>query len=84
MIPHLRAKGKRALSFGAANGYNESMKPLCETNPYIRDPEARRRMLEENAYVSSVFEGARGLPRPQPAPRPRRAKASAKKSVKGS
>ncbi len=64
--------------------YNQAMKPLIETNPYLRDPEQRRRMLEENAYASSVFEGARGLPRPQLSTRPRRAKASTKKRVNGS
>jgi hypothetical protein len=37
------------------------MASLAETNPYIRDPERRRRLLEENALDSSVFEGARGL-----------------------
>ena len=37
------------------------MASLLETNPYLRDPETRRRMLEENAYQSSVFEGAQGL-----------------------
>jgi hypothetical protein len=37
------------------------MASLAETNPYLRDPEMRRRMLEEDALDSSVFEGARGL-----------------------
>ncbi len=62
------------------------MKPLSETNPYIRDPEARRRLLEENAYDSSVFEGARGLKKPeaQRLARKRASKASTKKSVKES
>ena len=75
-------KGNARQFLGVGVWYNPPMKPLSETNPFIRDPETRRRMLEENAYASSVFEGARGLP--QPAPRPRRARASAKKSVKGS
>lgn len=38
------------------------MASLIDTNPYLRDPEERARMLEENARQSSVFEGARGLP----------------------
>ncbi len=37
------------------------MASLIETNPYLRDPETRQQMLEENAYQSSVFEGAQGL-----------------------
>ena len=37
------------------------MKPLSETNPYIRDPEDATPLLERNARQSSVFEGARGL-----------------------
>jgi hypothetical protein len=40
------------------------MPSLAETNPYLRDPEARRRLLADNAWQSSVFEGARALPRP--------------------
>ncbi len=67
-----------------AVGYDLSMRPLSETNPYLRDPEERRRLLEENAYQSSVFEGAQGLPRPEtpPSSRARRSKVSTKKSVK--
>jgi hypothetical protein len=56
---------------------------LAETNPYIRDPEKRRRMLEENALASSVFEGARGLKpagEAQTNPRKRRSTAALKKS----
>ncbi len=37
------------------------MASLLETNPYLRDPETRRRMLERNALDSSTFEGAWGL-----------------------
>ncbi|MCC6581056.1 MAG: hypothetical protein IT440_11505 [Phycisphaeraceae bacterium] len=37
------------------------MIPLTQSNPYLRDPEAVRRMLERNALDSSMFEGARGL-----------------------
>ena len=40
------------------------MPSLAETNPYLCDPEMRRRLLADNAWQSSVFEGARGLPRP--------------------
>ena len=40
------------------------MPSLAETNSYLRDPERRRRMLTDNAWQSSVFEGARDLPRP--------------------
>ncbi len=60
------------------------MASLIETNPYLRDPEARRRMLEEDARASSVFEGARGLksPSPQPDAEKHSTKASQKKSVK--
>jgi hypothetical protein len=59
------------------------MASLAETNPYIRDPETRRRLLEENALDSSVFEGARGLTssQPQPKNRKRRSIASRKKPV---
>lgn len=61
------------------------MKSLAETNPYVRDPETRRRLIARNARQSSVFEGARGLPaadQPVRARKPR-ASASAKKSVSG-
>ena len=32
---------------------------LVQANPYLRDPAARRRMLEASARQSSIFEGAR-------------------------
>lgn len=62
------------------------MAPLAETNPYIRDPETRRRLLEEDALDSSVFEGTRGL---KPAlahtePDKRRSIASRKKVARAS
>lgn len=58
------------------------MPSLIETNPYLRDPETRRQMLEENAYQSSVFEGAQGLtPVQSPNVRKRRSTAARKKSV---
>jgi hypothetical protein len=60
-------------------------KPLIETHPLLRDPEQRRAILEWNAYESSVFEGARGLPKPT-SKRPRmllRVGASKKKRENG-
>ncbi len=58
------------------------MASLIEINPYLRDPETRRRMLEENACRSSVFEGAQGLPVPPASNvRKRRSTAARKKSV---
>ena len=68
MIPYRRRKGERSAASGYGVWYNQAMKPLAETNPFIRDPETRRRMLEENANASSVFEGARGLPQLSPHP----------------
>lgn len=66
------------------------MPSLIESNPYLRDPETRRRMIAQNVYDSSVFEGAVGLPKP-PARRKvqrtvsrRRRMASSKKRAKGS
>jgi hypothetical protein len=55
------------------------MASLAETNPHLRDPEARRRLLERNARSSSAFEGARGLKPIFPSPQ---VKTSRKKSVK--
>jgi hypothetical protein len=61
------------------------MPSLIETNPYLRDPELRKRMLMYDTYQSSVFEGARGIPRPaQPVSRKRRTSASAKNAAKSS
>lgn len=57
------------------------MPSLLETNPYLRDPETRRRMLERNALDLSAFEGARGLKPRETQPKPRRT-ASLKKAVK--
>lgn len=62
------------------------MASLAETNPYMRDPEMRRRLLEEDALDSSVFEGARGL-KPSSShkeSRKRRSMASRKKPAKAS
>ena len=64
------------------------MLSLIEANPYLRDPETRRRMIEENVYDSSVFEGAVGLVRPRTrkkAQRPsrRRKMATSKKRANG-
>ncbi len=62
------------------------MKTLIESNPYLRDPQTRRRWIEENARDSCVFEGARGLKpvTPQPEPARRRSRASGKKPRKSS
>lgn len=61
------------------------MASLIESNPYLRDPEVRRRFLEENARQSSIFEGARGLPPVTQSPsRKRRSIAPLKKVVKSS
>lgn len=62
------------------------MKPLAETNAYLRDQEQRRRLLVKNALDSCAFEGARGLTDQAvspPLPR-RRSNAARKKTVKGS
>ena len=64
----------------------DTLKSLLETNPYLRDPETRRRMLERNALDSSAFEGARGL-KPRDATQPPAAPrtiARKKKPVKSS
>ena len=61
---------------------NKQTASLLETNPYLRDPEALHQMLEENAYQSSVFEGAQGLtPVQSSCARKRRSTAARKKSV---
>jgi hypothetical protein len=62
------------------------MASLAETNPYMRDPEMRRRMLEEDALDSSVFEGARGLKplAPHKKPHKRRSIASRKQPARAS
>ena len=58
-----------------------NMLSLIEVNPYIRDTRARREMLQSNARQSSMFEGARGLPKVarQTKRRNRRSIASVKK-----
>ena len=38
-------------------------KSLIDTNPYLKDPARRLRILTRNAWESSVFEGAK-LPKP--------------------
>ena len=60
------------------------MASLMETNPYLKDPEKVREMLEQNARASSVMEGARGLksPRAQNESEIRRSTARRKKSDK--
>lgn len=59
------------------------MLPLIKTNRYLRNPQTRRRMITENVYDSSVFEGAIGLPKPQPFGSHRRKVASSKKRAIG-
>jgi len=46
-------------------GHRKKPAPLTETNPHIRDPEERRKLIEENARSSSAIEGARGLKPPK-------------------
>ena len=71
------------------------MKPLVETNKYMRKASVRNRILAHNALESSVFEGARGLGPVKRAAKVSRvrihaksasrlSKVSRKKSVKGS
>jgi hypothetical protein len=38
---------------------------LAESNPHLRDPERLAEIIAHSAWESSVFEGARGLPRPK-------------------
>jgi hypothetical protein len=57
------------------------MASLIETNPYLKNAKLRKKWSEENAYASSIVEGARGLKAPQAGKR--RSKASMKKPVKG-
>jgi hypothetical protein len=61
------------------------MPALSITNPYLRDPKTRQRMIERSARESSIFEGARGL-KPvvdvQKIVRKPRSRASTKKSRK--
>lgn len=80
--------GKAAREFGMrrATGratLDDMKKPLIETNPYLKDPERRLRMITRCVWQSSVAEGARGLPKPHDCDsscKPAR-KASTKKSV---
>ena len=57
------------------------MPSLIETNPYLKDAKLRRKWFRENAYASSVVEGARGLKSLHTAKR--RPKALVKKATKG-
>jgi hypothetical protein len=64
------------------------MSSLAEWNPHLRDPEKLAEIIAHSAWDSSVFEGARGLPRPKRPrnrrQRPRRSTASTKKTASGS
>jgi hypothetical protein len=64
--------------------YNMAMKPLIETNRYLRDPATREHMLRHSVVESSYFEGARGVKLPAPTRNAPRRKASAKKRVQRS
>lgn len=57
---------------------------LIDTNPYLKDPAQRLRILTRNAWESSVFEGAK-LPKPlsQPSSIKLRSSAAAKNRVNG-
>jgi hypothetical protein len=64
------------------------MSSLADSNPHLRNPYKLAEIIAHRAWESSVFEGARGLPRPK---RPRngrqrlpRSIASTKKSASGS
>ena len=63
--------------------YNYFMLALVHTNRYLRNPQTRRRMIAENVYDSSIFEGAVGLPKPQSSGSRRRRMASSKKRANG-
>lgn len=71
----------------AGCGTIQRMVTLLQSNPYVRDARARKRMLADNARQSSIFEGAQ-LPKDGPSVHGRRSKraamASAKKRVSGS
>ena len=56
-------------STAARMWYNDRMKTLIEANPFLHDRRTRERLLRENARQSSVFEGARGLPKEPGHPR---------------
>ena len=64
------------------------MSSLAESNPHLRDPERLAEIIAHSAWESSVFEGARGLPRPKRPnkrrQRPPRSTASAMKAASGS
>lgn len=86
MIPYRGANEKRGRSLGVGVWCNPAMKLLSETNPFIRDPETRRRRIARSVYESSVFEGVRGLitPQPQTSDANPRSNAPTKKPVKSS
>ena len=60
-------------------------KTLIHTNPHLADEQRRMEIHRRQARESSLFEGARGLPKDQPpesqTSRAPASKASAKKSV---
>ena len=58
------------------------MPSLIQTNPYLKDAKFRKQRFSENAYDSSIVEGAKGLKNPYATAKPR-CKTSTKKAVKG-
>lgn len=58
------------------------MKPLIETNPWLKRPDAMKRLIE-NAADSSKFEGAKKLRIPADSQSRARSKASPKKDANG-
>lgn len=81
--------GERAAILGHSHerfcGIIMGMTPLAAVHTWLADPQQRKALLRANAYDSSAFEGAKGLPRPkcQSIRAVRRSKASVRKSVKG-
>jgi hypothetical protein len=74
----------RRKSNEVSNGSAKRPLPLLETNAYLSDADFRRRMIVEDAYQSSVFEGAHRIQRPDSSVSKRRPIASAKKPANGS
>lgn len=60
--------------------YNNGMKSLLQSNPYMVNRRLREAWLRQNALESSIFEGARGLSVHPPRSK-RRVKVASKKSA---
>lgn len=86
MIPRGRGGVKRGRKrewpiVGEFSRMARMKKSLIESNPYLRDPVQRERMLVRNAYGSSLFEGAKlAKPKSQPTASKPHSKASTKKA----